>query len=284
MATAEREISNLPKRNEKKNGINRRFATVGIAGILAISGIAASCDLFTKGGIILNGPTPTPSASGEIGLGSTPSPTFEISPNPSPSVEPTITPSPTPEKTPTPDINKVKVTGGFGETDPATDYPYYELSFKAITVVYEKVNNSKGTVLIGLTSAGSKVKVSIDSVIDLNNRILHLDKITGETVYVQFDKNSVLSDPNIGTIGQGAESMLPYIKVGSILRWVSIDLDKIPNGPPSWPDTSAQRSHNRTVLQELLNSNGKTISRTDQSLLFDGGSINVIEGNDIVNP
>jgi hypothetical protein len=274
----------LQPKPEIKGRINRKLAAAGLSVAVFVgagSGIAA-CDLLP--GFLQSGPTPTP--SGEIGnISPEPSVSFEITPPPS--VEPTITPSPTPEKTPTPtpDINKVKVSGGQGETDPGgTNYPYYELSFKAITVVSEKVNKSAGTILIGLTSEGSKVKVSKSYVIDQNNRHIPLDKITGETVYVQFDKNSILSDPSIGTIGQGAETMLPYIKVGSVLRWVNIDLDRIPNGPPSWPDTSAQRSHNRTVFQQLLNSNGKTISRTDRGLLFYGGALVVIESNDIVNP
>ena len=210
------------------------------------------------------------------------------SPAPSSTAQSSISPSGpapsasvAPSSTPAPEINKVRVEGGQGETDaPAPNYPYYELSFRAITVVYERVNISKGTILIGLTSAGRKVKVSYSSLIDRQ----YIEKITGETVYVQFDRNSELSDENIGTIGQGAEAMLPYIKVGSVLRWVNIDLDRVPNGSPSWPDTSTQRSHNRTVLQRLLDSNGKTISRTDQGLLFYGGSLVVVKGNDIVNP
>ena len=260
-----------------KEIINRRLAAGMIAGSIALSGCVTTEQATPSFPQSFETPSPTIIFS--------PSPAIEVTP--SPSVEPTTTPSPTPEITPVPvpDINKVKVMGGQGETDPGgPNYPFYELSFKAITVVYEKVNKSAGTILIGLTSEGSKVKVSKSYVTDQNNRNIPLDKITGETVYVQFDKNSVLSDPSIGTIGQGAETMLPYIKVGEVLRWVSIDLDKIPNGPPSWPDTSAQRSHNRTVFQQLLNSNGKTISRTDRGLLFYGGSINVIEGNDIVNP
>ena len=257
-----------------KERFNRKLAAGLIAGSIALAGCAPTEQATPSVIKSFEAPSPTVIFS--------PSPSIDVSPLPSASVEPT--PSPTPEKTPTPDINKVKVEGGQGETGPNTNYPYYTPSFKAMTVVYEKVNNSKGTVLIGLTSAGSKVKVSESYVTDQYNRHIPIYKITGETVYVQFDKNSVLSDPNIGTIGQGAESMLPYIKVGSILRWVSIDLDRIPNGPPSAPDTSVQRSHNRTVFQELLNSNGKTISRTDQSLLFDGGALVVIEGNDIVNP
>jgi hypothetical protein len=258
-----------------KEIINRRLAAGMIAGAIALSGCATTEQATPSFSQSFEVPSPTVIFS--------PSPSIEVTP--SPSVEPT--PSPTPEKTPTPtpNINKVKVVGGFGDTEPGTtNYPYYELNFKAITVVYEKVNKSAGTVLIGLTSEGSKVKISKSYIIDQNNRHITLDKITGETVYVQFDKNSVLSDPSIGTIGKGAESMLPYIKVGSVLRWVNIDLDRIPNGPPSWVDTSAQRSHNRTVFQQLLNSNGKTISRTDRGLLFYGGALIVIEGNDIVNP
>ena len=73
--------------------------------------------------------------------------------------------------------------------------------------------------------------------------------------YREFTKYCYLGDNSIGLIGRGAKDAMPYLRVGSVLRWVDIDMEEASQAVPPG-STPQQRAVNRTSGAKLINSIG----------------------------
>ena len=130
-----------------------------------------------------------------------------------------------------PAIGSVRVIGGKLELDPSGPAYIYDLGALAMTVVAVEPNAKNDTLLIALTSAGSLIRKREFAVGPGN---VHFYNITGVTIWVEFTSQSVLADPSVvGVIGRGPAALMPYIKIGHVLRDVGLSLNGSPGEPGS---------------------------------------------------
>ena len=244
-----------------------------LAVLLILAGCAATVTPLPVSSYVPSSPSAGPAFSAPSSLGI---------PFPVPSAESSPSPSPTPSPTPAPNINKVKATGGVGQMTLMDKPPWYGFYFNGMTVVYVREDKAANSVLIALTSAGSRIERQL-TYPNVYPEGMNFYDFTGFTVWVEITKYSYLGDNTIGILGRGAEAVMPYLEVGRVFRQITTESDETGITVPHYADTPAERAINRASGARLLASVGESFPRTDRRFFFYGSPV-VVEGYDLVNP